>query len=32
VLLNYRKYVAAITRHAAGTATIQGAAYAAAEK
>jgi hypothetical protein len=32
VLLNCRKYVAAITRHAAGTATIQGAAYAAAEK
>jgi hypothetical protein len=32
VLVNSRKYVAAITRHAAGTATIQGAAYAAAEK
>jgi hypothetical protein len=29
VLLNYRKYVAAISRHAAGTATIQGAAYGA---
>jgi hypothetical protein len=32
VVLNYRKYVAAITRHAAGTATIQGAAYGASEK
>jgi hypothetical protein len=32
VLLNLRKYVAAVTRHAAGTATIQGAAYPAAEK
>jgi hypothetical protein len=32
VVLNDRKYVSAVTRHAAGTATIQGAAYAAAEK
>jgi hypothetical protein len=32
VVLNYRKYVVAIARHAAGTATIQGAAYKAAEK
>jgi hypothetical protein len=32
VVLNVRKYVAAISRHAAGTATIQGTAYAAAEK
>jgi hypothetical protein len=31
-VLNYRKYIAAITRHAAGTATIQGNAYGAAEK
>jgi hypothetical protein len=32
VVLNCRKYVAAITRHAAGTATVQGAAYSSAEK
>ena len=32
VVLNLRKYVAAITRHAAGTATVQGAAYAASRK
>jgi hypothetical protein len=33
VLLNYRKYVAAVTRHATGPATIQGVGpYAAAEK
>jgi hypothetical protein len=32
VVLNFRKYIAAVTRHAAGTATIQGAAYPAAEK
>jgi hypothetical protein len=32
VVLNYRKYAAAITRHAAGTATINGAAYAQAER
>jgi hypothetical protein len=32
VILNYRKYAGAITRHAAGTATIQGATYSAAEK
>jgi hypothetical protein len=32
VILNYRKYVTAITRHAAGTATVQGAAYSSAER
>jgi hypothetical protein len=32
VVLNYRKYWAVVTRMAGGTASIQGAAYAAAEK
>jgi hypothetical protein len=32
VLVNYRKYVVAITRDAAGTATIQAEAHRAAEQ
>jgi hypothetical protein len=32
VVLNYRKYVAVITRHAAGVATIQGEGYKTTEK
>jgi hypothetical protein len=32
VVLNQRKYVAAVTRHAAGTASIQGQAYGSSEK
>jgi hypothetical protein len=32
VLLNLRKYVAAVARHAGGTRTVQGAAYGSSEK
>jgi hypothetical protein len=32
VVLNYRKYAASVTRHAGGTASVQGAAYSSAER